>query len=183
MANLHTSLGELFTNIANAIRTKTGSTDAIIADEFPSKIQSISTGINLPEIADDVLGSPSDLASGKQLIDDNGNIVTGVVVDSKSSYTKFGAEPQERISNYDGTLSYIEFTVNPGEPTMIESKVTLVADINKFGNATINDVAAGVTFTSQNGLKLTGTRVEPTVENWTLTLEDGSTVTKAVHVE
>ena len=42
------------------------------------------SGITLPEIADDVLGSASDLASGKQLIGADGNIVTGTATILKS---------------------------------------------------------------------------------------------------
>ena len=41
MANTYTSLGGLFTAIANAIRAKKGTTDTIVADNFPSEIESI----------------------------------------------------------------------------------------------------------------------------------------------
>lgn len=49
---IHNNLDELFTGIANAIRAKTGETDAIIADEFPSYIEriSVSGGINFSVI-------------------------------------------------------------------------------------------------------------------------------------
>lgn len=40
----HTNLGELFTDIADAIRSKTGSAGMIIADEFPNVIATISIG-------------------------------------------------------------------------------------------------------------------------------------------
>ena len=43
MAN-HTSLASLFTDIANAIRAKLGSSGRIVADNFPAAIQSIPTG-------------------------------------------------------------------------------------------------------------------------------------------
>lgn len=39
MANLHTSLSDLFTDIADAIREKTGDTASIIADDFPDVIR------------------------------------------------------------------------------------------------------------------------------------------------
>ena len=38
------TLTELFTNIANAIRAKTGSTEPIIAEDFPSAIEAIEAG-------------------------------------------------------------------------------------------------------------------------------------------
>ena len=43
MANTYTSLGGLFTAIANAIRAKKGTTDTIVADNFPSEIESIAS--------------------------------------------------------------------------------------------------------------------------------------------
>lgn len=41
MANTHSTLTELFSAIANAVRAKTGKTETIIADNFPSEIDSI----------------------------------------------------------------------------------------------------------------------------------------------
>ena len=46
MANTYTSLGGLFTAIANAIRAKKGTTDTIVADNFPSEIESIADSCN-----------------------------------------------------------------------------------------------------------------------------------------
>ena len=154
MANLHTSLSELFTNIANAIRNKTGSTDAIIADEFPNKIESINIGISLPEIADDVLGSASDLASGKQLIDDNGNIVTGTLKNESMLYA-FATS----INDNDSSEFELVGTTSNVTPSIVKNATPIKTGILKlkFGNATVEDVAAGVTFTSENGVKLTGT--------------------------
>ena len=43
MANTYTSLGGLFTAIANAIRAKKGTTNTIVADNFPSEIESIAS--------------------------------------------------------------------------------------------------------------------------------------------
>ena len=47
---------------------------------------------------------------------------------------------------------------------------------------TIETLAEGVTAHDKTGVKITGTAKVGTTENWTLTLEDGSTVTKAVYV-
>lgn len=43
MANKHPTLISLFSDIADAIRSKTGSTDTIIADDFPEAIAAIET--------------------------------------------------------------------------------------------------------------------------------------------
>ena len=44
MANTHTNLNSLFTDIANSIRNKTKDTSTIKADNFPDAIDSISGG-------------------------------------------------------------------------------------------------------------------------------------------
>ena len=44
MAITYTNLKSLFTDIADAIREKTGKTDTIVANDFPNEIASISTG-------------------------------------------------------------------------------------------------------------------------------------------
>lgn len=57
----HNTLGELFTAIANAIREKTDGTDPIVADEFPTAIANIETGVD----TSDATASASDILSGK----------------------------------------------------------------------------------------------------------------------
>lgn len=44
MPNTHTTLASLFSDIADAIRAKTGGTDDIVADDFPSEISNIPSG-------------------------------------------------------------------------------------------------------------------------------------------
>ena len=44
MANIHTNLPSLFSNIASAIREKTGNNGTIVADNFPDAIRAIPTG-------------------------------------------------------------------------------------------------------------------------------------------
>lgn len=45
----HKTLSELFTAIADAIRSKTGGAEDIVADDFPEQIEAIPTGITVPE--------------------------------------------------------------------------------------------------------------------------------------
>lgn len=60
MANNHKTLGELFTNIANAIRSKTGGTGAIIADNFPTEIMNLnSSALTVTELVPDDPTDPS----------------------------------------------------------------------------------------------------------------------------
>lgn len=44
MSNIHKTLVSLFTDIANAIRAKTGDNQDIVADNFPTAISNIPTG-------------------------------------------------------------------------------------------------------------------------------------------
>jgi hypothetical protein len=55
MANTHSTLASLFSDIADAIRAKTGGSASITADNFPSEIASIPSGGGVPESFDDVL--------------------------------------------------------------------------------------------------------------------------------
>ena len=57
---VHTSLENLFIDIANAIRNKSGSTEIIIADNFPTAINNIPTGIN----TDDANATASQILTG-----------------------------------------------------------------------------------------------------------------------
>ncbi len=61
MANLHKSLSELFKAVADAIRAKTGTSDAIVADDFPNVIMNISTGTD----TSDATAAAADILSGK----------------------------------------------------------------------------------------------------------------------
>lgn len=46
----HTNLSSLFTDIADAIRAKTGKTETIVADNFPAEIAVIETGDNMVSV-------------------------------------------------------------------------------------------------------------------------------------
>lgn len=69
------TLTELFTNIANAIRGKDGTTATIAPTDFASRISAIETGVQLPTLSNP--GAAGDLRSGKQLIGHDGSTVNG----------------------------------------------------------------------------------------------------------
>ena len=56
MANTHTTLISLFTEVANAIREKTNSTTPIVADSFPVEIENLRTGFDY--VNQDVVSIP-----------------------------------------------------------------------------------------------------------------------------
>jgi len=61
MPNTHATLGALFSDIADSIRGKTGSSAAIVADNFPDEIDAISTGTD----TSDATAAASDILDGK----------------------------------------------------------------------------------------------------------------------
>lgn len=69
------TLSELFTNIANAIRGKDGTTATITPTDFPDRISAIETGVQLPTLSNP--GAAGDLRSGKQLIGQDGSTIDG----------------------------------------------------------------------------------------------------------
>lgn len=76
MPNVHSTLKSLFEGIANAIRTKKGTSAKILADNFPSEILTIETEL-------DPLTAPAtaaDILAGKEAYGDDGEAITGTLV-------------------------------------------------------------------------------------------------------
>ena len=75
----YTSLGALFRDIADAIRSKTGSADPIVAENFPAQIESIITTPAGWHDTSQVNAVAGDVLSGKKIVDANGNVLTGTI--------------------------------------------------------------------------------------------------------
>lgn len=148
---------EKLTAIANAIRAKEGSSDPIPANDFPARIAAIETGTQLPTLTNP--GAASDLASGKQLIGQDGEIVTGTILERVSGASV--ASPGNSFYTAMSGSSLVEIGVqkNITQDVILRSgsEYTQYLSASQFGNATAADVAAGKTFTSTEGVKVTGT--------------------------
>ena len=108
-------------------------------------------GVTLPELSNP--GTASDVASGKELIDQNGNKVTGTLerggglrLTGGTAYGYFG----------DGNGVLLEASMDADRIFRAGDNVGVVATYNQFGNATAADVAKGKTFTSAAGLLVEG---------------------------
>lgn len=137
--------------ICDSVRGKTGGTALLKSGEVAPAIDEIATGVELPTLTNP--GSAADLAEGLELIDGDGKVVTGTVRTVTESDVNAGEFSEAYfINNYvriSGT-QYSDALVRGGAI----SRVFVPAE--EFGDAATTDVVKGVTFTSQNGLKLTG---------------------------
>lgn len=77
MAN---ALGELFGDIASAIREKTGDAEKMKPAEFPEKISEIETGVDVSGVT----ATAADVLEGKTIVDADGNVVAGAMPNHSS---------------------------------------------------------------------------------------------------
>ena len=147
--------GDKLKAIADAIRAKEGSSAPIVANDFPARIAAIETGTQLPTLTNP--GTAADMAQGKQLIDQNGEIVTGAVTVLTNQNAVWLANGNSPWLNGTNITTRAQFSENTNQ--LLRGNLWSYIDTpsTEFGNATAADVAAGKTFTSEAGVKVTGT--------------------------
>ena len=126
--------------------------------------------------AHDKSGAPITGAVKNVTFIDNNLDKRGVNYGNNEPSLKFYAAGRAFPYNYEPACVYATCTLSGGSRKLIcDQATTMTAKIPSrlFGDATVSDVVAGKTFTSQDGVKLTGTyeptSTEPTLQTKTVT--------------
>lgn len=120
---------------------------------FPVSQLGISSGVELPTLNNP--GSAADLADGMELIDQNGNVVTGSIQTFDSGEGVLQASGTPSYSSMFGGLGFKK-TFDKDQLFREGSFITTYCD-GELGTATAADVVKGKTFTSDSGLLIEGT--------------------------
>lgn len=148
------TLVKTFTDIADAIRAKDGSTGTMKPTEMPGKIAAIETGTD----TSDATVTASDLASGVVAYGKDGKVIGNIITMDTGGRTNGTGEESLLYMNENSGMIEI-YSAALTSPLLLKAGAHQIAhaSANRFGDATAADVATGKTFTSTAGVKVTGT--------------------------
>lgn len=106
-------------------------------------------GVDLPELTNE--GTAVDLAIGKQLIDSEGNVVTGTILHQNRTFAVAPVQDDDTYISSKYAANYEKRIIGDGAYLKIRNR------LSHFGDVSADEVMSGKTFTSTEGLKKTGT--------------------------
>lgn len=136
---------------------------------------SIITGTKLPELTNPA--SKMDIAYGKQVIDANGDVITGSINEQHSGNTYLPLPPTTQVvgtsvgfvTNAANNFHAVDCICRSDNFVRSGAIVRIPIIPSTLGNATAADVAAGKTFTSSQGFAVTGTATK-TKNSYTISI-------------
>jgi len=131
--------------VADSVRERTGQTDKITLGEMINDINYVIGGVELPELTNE--GTASDLLAGKQLIDQEGNIVEGTIAAKTSSNLTASGATVIVPSGYYASQATKNVT------TATQATPSITVDVNGLITATTTQTAGYVAAGTKSGTK------------------------------